>query len=418
MIEGNTAAEIAGSVRALIQTGALSEGDALPAIRDLAARAGVNRNTVAAAYAQLAAAGVVQTRRRGGTVVLGVPRSAGEGHAASDAAINLASGNPDRALLPSPAAAIAGYAAPLYGEPEVDPALDPLAADGIPAGHRLVLTHGAADGMERLLHLYLARGDRVAVEDPGYLAAIGMLRVNGYRAAPVPVDAAGMSAAGLRAALDAGARAVICTPRAHNPTGGGVTRERAAELRAVLTAYPAVTVIEDDHFSMISARRYHRITPEGHPRWAVVRSVAKFLGPDLRLALVRADPVTADRLAARLAAGSGWVSHLLQHCVARLWDAVPFDRVRDTYAGRIRLLTDALGERGIGVDPRTDGLNVWIPVPSEAEVVAGLAARGWVVRPGRDFAAGGAVAPAIRVTTSTITAAQATGFAAGLATLL
>ncbi|GLW27684.1 hypothetical protein [Actinoplanes regularis] len=39
-----------------------------------------------------------------------------------------------------------------------------------------------------------------------------------------------------------GARAVICTPRAHNPTGASLTTGRAARLRAVLAAYPEVLV--------------------------------------------------------------------------------------------------------------------------------------------------------------------------------
>jgi len=67
------------SVRAAIDAGALQAGDVLPSIRELSIRLGVNRNTVAAAYTQLAAAGVVASRRRGGTVVLGIPKLDGEG---------------------------------------------------------------------------------------------------------------------------------------------------------------------------------------------------------------------------------------------------------------------------------------------------------------------------------------------------
>jgi DNA-binding transcriptional MocR family regulator len=416
MIVGKSGAEITRSVRALVHAGSLPAGTALPAIRDLAERLGVNRNTVATAYAQLAAARVVETRRRGGTIVLGVPRLDGEGHAAAGDLVNLAGGNPDPALLPTLAEAISGYVPVLYGAPPVDERLRPLAGE-LPDPHRLVLTHGAADGMERLLNAHLTRGDQVAVEDPCFLAAIGALRVNGYRAAPVPVDAAGMSATALKAALDAGARAVICTPRAHNPTGVSLTAARAAELRSVLGAHPEVLVIEDDHFSMISARDYHRITPPGHPRWALVRSVSKFLGPDLRVAFVLADPATADRLSSRLGAASTWVSHLLQHVVVVLWESLPFAEIRDTYATRGRLLTDALRRHDIAGMAPSDGLNVWIPVPTET-VVAALAARGWAVRAGTDFAVGERPTPAIRVTTSTITPAQATAFAADLASLL
>ncbi|MFX5521787.1 transcriptional regulator PtsJ, partial [Acinetobacter baumannii] len=66
------------------------------------------------------------------------------------------------------------------------------------------------------------------------------------------VDAEGMTVEGLRAALADGVRAVICTPRAHHPTGASLTEQRAAQLREVLADHPYVLVIEDDHFSLLS----------------------------------------------------------------------------------------------------------------------------------------------------------------------
>ena len=47
----------------------LAPGDALPTVRQLAADLGINLNTVARAYRQLEAAGLVSTRRGRGTVV-------------------------------------------------------------------------------------------------------------------------------------------------------------------------------------------------------------------------------------------------------------------------------------------------------------------------------------------------------------
>lgn len=58
-ITGSTAAEIADSVRGLRERGTLRPGDALPPVRELAVRLGINRNTAVAAYRQLAGAGLV-----------------------------------------------------------------------------------------------------------------------------------------------------------------------------------------------------------------------------------------------------------------------------------------------------------------------------------------------------------------------
>ena len=118
----------------------------------------------------------------------------------------------------------------------------------------------------------------------------------------------------------------------------------------MLARHPHVLVIEDDHFWALSAAAYHRITPAEMPRWALVRSVAKFLGPDLRVALVAADEETADRLHARLGPATTWVSHLLQHAVAGMLADPRIerlrDRARDAYAERAALLVDALRARG------------------------------------------------------------------------
>ena len=53
----------------MIEGGQLETGDRLPSSRLLAANLGVNRNTVARAYAQLRDEGLVESRRRGGMVV-------------------------------------------------------------------------------------------------------------------------------------------------------------------------------------------------------------------------------------------------------------------------------------------------------------------------------------------------------------
>src|SRR6185312_3682080 len=139
-----------------------------------------------------------------------------------------------------------GYEPSLYGVPAEDERLAAWARERfgreLPGGFGVVVTHGAVDAIERLLAVHLTRGDAVAVEDPCFLAHISTLRLNGFTAVPVAVDAQGMSVPGLEAALDAGVRAVICTPRAQNPTGASLTRARAQALRAVLARHPHVLV--------------------------------------------------------------------------------------------------------------------------------------------------------------------------------
>lgn len=61
--------QLAWRLRSAIERGELAPGDRLPSLRDAADEAGVNVNTVRAAYAKLEAAGVVITEQGRGTFV-------------------------------------------------------------------------------------------------------------------------------------------------------------------------------------------------------------------------------------------------------------------------------------------------------------------------------------------------------------
>jgi DNA-binding transcriptional MocR family regulator len=395
-ITGATASEIAASVRALHERGALRRGDALPPVRELAAQLQVNRNTAVAAYRLLAQAGVVTARGRAGTVIAGLEAVAQEGYAQDSVLRDIGTGNPDPRRIPQPSAALAGAIGRpvLYGEPVIDPALEERALawvrDDLPDQTvRITVTNGAVDAVERLLAQALLRDDAVALEDPCFLASIHTVRLGGYRAVPVPVDAEGMTVDGLRAALAAGVRAVICTPRAQNPTGATLSPARAAELRAVLADHPYVLVIEDDHFSMLSQRRYETLIGPGHRRFALIRSVSKFLGPDMCLAVAATDPETAERLAFRLSPGTTWVSHILQRLVlAQLTDETALAEIADAgrhYAERNSDFAAELTARGLPAEP-ADGLNLWVELPVQARTVAErLMRRGWLARTGDEF---------------------------------
>jgi DNA-binding transcriptional MocR family regulator len=312
---------------------------------------------------------------------------------------DVATGNPDPALIPDPTPALASIVGRpvLYGEPVIDSGLDAWAHDWMRADltgqeFRITVTSGAVDAVERLLAQALMRDDAVALEDPCFLASIHTVRLGGYRAVPVPVDEEGMTVDGLRAALDAGVRAVICTPRAQNPTGAGLSARRAAELRGLLADHPYVLVIEDDHFSLLSRRPYESLIGPGHRRFALVRSVSKFLGPDMCLALAATDPETADRLAMRLSPGTTWVSHLLQRLtLAQLTDAgvrAQIEQARDHYASRNDRFAERLRRNGLDT-PSADGLSLWVELPLAARTVAErLMRRGWLARTGDEFALG------------------------------
>jgi DNA-binding transcriptional MocR family regulator len=414
-IRGNSGQEIAASIERAIEQGALAPGETLPPVRALAGKLGVSPTTVSAAFGDLRSRGLVVTHERSRSQVSWRPPLGGalRRPAIPAGARDLASGNPDPKLLPDPTPFLRRLDPPtqLYGGEPTVPQLRTLAeaelgAAGI-GSDAIAVTSGALDGIERALQANTRPGDLVAVEDPGFAGLFDLLRALGLALRPVPIDAKGMLPDELAAALEEGASAVVLNPRGQNPTGASLDQKRARELRTALKRAPAALVVEDDHLGPIAGVPRVSLTA-GRERWASALSLAKSLGPDLRLAVLAGDERTISRVRGRQAVGPQWVSHLLQHLVAAMWaDAsvsAVLERAADTYRERRERFLDALAERGIETSA-TAGIAAWIPVPEEAPVVQSLLAQGWAVMPGAPFRLRSD--RAIRITTSTLAGGDA-----------
>ncbi|MEU1925403.1 aminotransferase class I/II-fold pyridoxal phosphate-dependent enzyme [Streptomyces albogriseolus] len=425
-ISGRRAAEISASIERAVGEGALQPGELLPPMRELAMRLEVNPNTVAAAYRTLRERGVIETAGRRGSRVRPKPATTAREMIRVEVppgVRDLSDGNPDPALLPALAGAFAAAAAQgdkepvLYGHAPVDPELERLAragldADGVPHGP-VAVTSGALDAVERVLAAHLRPGDAVVVEDPGWGSLLDLVPALGLRTVPVALDDEGPLPDGVRRALEGGARALIVTDRAQNPTGAALSAERAEALRAVLAGHPETLLIEDDHGHHIVDLPLHPLAGVTH-RWAFSRSAAKAYGPDLRLAVLTGDALTLDRVRGRQRLGPGWVSLTLQRAVARLWadGAVDPAAVAARYGERRDALAAALNRRGVAAHGRS-GMNLWVPVPDETGAVARLLHAGWAVAPGARFRM--STPPGVRVTVSTLTHTEIEPLAEALA---
>lgn len=395
-------------------------------MRALARELAVSPTTVAAAYRDLRQRGVLVSHDRSRTVVGHRPPLSGRLSPDIPAgAVDLTSGNPDPDLLPDLAPALASLTSGqlLYGAEPGHPALleratEALRADGVATDH-LAVVGGAHDGIERVLEVHLRVGDRIAVEDPGYIGSLDLMRAMGLSPVPVAIDDEGPTPDGLAAALDREVQAFLVVPRAQNPTGATLSAARRRELRALLDQHPGVLVIEDDHAAAVAGPALHPLADPDRERWAMVRSVAKGLGPDLRVAVLTGDQDTVARVLGRQRLGTGWVSHVLQAIAADTWtravDDGTLDHAASTYAERRQALVDALAEHDLAAHG-VSGLNVWVPVPEEVPVVQGMAARGWAVQAGEPFRID--APPAIRITTAALPTERAGAVAAHLAAVL
>lgn len=416
---GSTARAIVASVEAAVRAGRLQPGDPLPAVRRLADERQVSPSTVAAAYRELRRRGVVYGAGRGGTRVRERPPIGLHLQVAPPPGVrSLLSGGPDPGLLPEPPRLRRTWRR-AYGEAPVLPRLEVLAAehlaaDGLDPRH-LAVVSGALDGVERLLSSWLAVGDRVVVEDPGYTAVLDLVAAMGFVPVPVPLDDAGVRPEPLAEALRRGAEAVVLTPRAQNPTGTAWDVSRAARLASIFRRHPDVLVVEDDHAGPVAG--VPSLTAcRGLTRWAVVRSVSKWLGPDMRLAMLIGDETTVARVEGRQALGIGWVSYVLQGMVADLLEDPgtrrSLARARTVYERRRGALLQELRTRGLAATG-TSGLTTWVPVGDEDGVTARLAGAGWAVSPGQRFRL--SAPPGIRVASALLEPAEARAFAGDFA---
>jgi DNA-binding transcriptional MocR family regulator len=426
-ISGKTAVDIAASFEKAFLAGAADSDGALPTVRRLAVSLGVSPTTVAAAYKLLRNRGLVVGQGRQGTRVAirplspitPVPPTVPVGTR------DLATGEPDGSLLPSLDHTLrtiqlepresgigpdrAGLVA--FASSEFD-------ADDIPAGAVAVVS-GGLDAIERILREHLRAGDRIALEDPAFPGIVDLVRASGYGVVPFAVDDEGPVPGAVDAALARRCHAIVVTPRAQDPTGAALSQTRAAELREVLRRFPRVALIEHDCAGPVAGMPLQTLRNSSHERWAVVRSLSKFLGPDLRVAVMAGDDVTIARVRGRQALGARWVSHILQQLALTLW-ADPahgrrIARAREIYTQRRTAAIAALSAQGIPAHGRS-GFNVWVPVRDERGVVRALAEKGWAVAAGERFRIQSAAG--IRVTVSTLSVEDAARFASDLAGVL
>lgn len=395
-ISGDSAQGIFESVRQLTKNGDLKAGDTLPPVRELAEQLNVNRNTVSSAYQRLSKAGIAITQGRLGTRIC-QDINAGEQEGATETELfDLADGSPRKTWLPdlNAVAALTPLNQYLYGEATILPHILDYGrrwfAGACPTTFDLTLCNGAIDTLERMMAAHLIPGDKVVVEDPCYISSANAIRLAGMQVIGAVVDRQGMCPHALESALEKGAKAVLITPRAHNPTGASITAERADALKQVLSRYPDVIVMEDDHFSLLATTEHHSVIPHSTRNWAIYRSVSKGLGPDLRMAFVAADHESVKRINTRLAPGMSWVSRVLQAMVYTCLTTDTFQRhladAKAHCADRRNTLIDALKHENITPAHTIDGLNVWVPVEQDCQAAAfALSQKGWLVRPGSSF---------------------------------
>ncbi|WP_066059366.1 PLP-dependent aminotransferase family protein [Halioglobus sp. HI00S01] len=320
-----------------IRDGLWSEGQRLPASRQIASDLGVSRNTVTGALSQLIAEGFLVARPGSGTFVAAgferhqpeavnwqqQPQLPGLSHYGTALAakampevhvqLPFTLGIPDLRAFPlsvwnrvqrqqQDRLHLLGYDGYQGYAPLREALADYLRVSRQVQCHadQIVITQGAQQAISLCAQVLLDPGDPVLVENPGYVGARRALQAHAAALTPVDVDHRGLQPAQLPAA--SAAKIMYITPTHHYPLGGIMSAPDRLELLD-WAARTGTWLIEDDYDSEF---HFH-----GHPIAALqgmaaqtpvlyLGSFSKTLFPALRLGyLVLPEPLVGSFLHAK-----------------------------------------------------------------------------------------------------------------------
>jgi GntR family transcriptional regulator/MocR family aminotransferase len=344
------------------------------------------------AFEQLAADGLLVSRRGAGTAVAGsgvAPPSVRSGPPRASESLQpapippLHPGSPDPALFPR-AAWRRAYQDALrdlpdgglgYGDPtglpelrsELAAYLGRVRAAAVDASS-IVVTTGASQALALLATALRHAGETaIGVEDPGSEPIRTHLVTHDLRPVPIPVDGDGLVVGDLAAS---GVRAVVVTPAHQFPLGHVLAPARRAQLVAWARETGGL-VIEDDYDAEF---RYDR-DPVGTVQFlgpdvvALVGTVSKALAPALRLGWVAPPSAWHERIAALKFAADGGGPALEHAAFARFLATGGYDRhlrrSRRVYRQRRDATVAALAEHlpGARVSGVAAGLHLVVELP-------------------------------------------------------
>ncbi|HEY4569436.1 MAG TPA: PLP-dependent aminotransferase family protein [Kribbella sp.] len=379
--------QLAEQFRTAVLDGRLQAGHRLPSTRDLARELSVSRSVLQAAYDQLHAEGWIEGRTGAGTFVTDVAplQPAVRRHTPHppDPSAELLSLRPGIPYIgPTPDAGwrrawrtVSTQSPPRgYDDAAGLPALRAALADhvgrvrGIACGPENVLvTNGTVHGLRLLLTVTSRPGDRIAIEDPGYLNAVVAARDHQLEIVDIPVDRNGMRVS----ALTDDVPTVYVTPSHQYPLGGRLPVARRNELVRWARRTGAL-LIEDDYDSEF---RYDvaplpALAQLDLERVVHLGTLSKTLSPALRLGWLVASEPMIDQLATFRAASGDWPGWPMQAALLAMLRDGYLDqavrRGRRLYADRRTYTCNVLSPYGriIGQDA---GLHITLLLPDHVD---------------------------------------------------
>jgi GntR family transcriptional regulator / MocR family aminotransferase len=424
-------------LRQAILSGRLIPGQRLPSTRSLSQSLCISRTTITQSYAQLECEGYLQSTRGSGTFVckqlpddlvntapiesshhtgnLAIPLSA-YGHSVNDLVlpadnygeINFGYGRPAldkfpillwRQLLSRHCRLqkeVLSYTSDSQGYRPLREAIACYISQSRAvkcSAEQIIIVNGSQQALDLITRLLINRGDWIALEDPGYLAARRAFLAQGACLFPVPVDSDGVIVSQITTGIVPNIKLVYVTPSHQFPTGTLLSLPRRLELLAWAQKSGAM-IIEDDYDSeyRYGERPIPALQGLDHSNSVIyVGTFSKVLFPALRLGYL----VVPQHLVSVFTRAK-WLSDrqsalLEQHALTDFINeghlARHIRRMRSLYHQRRQVLVQSLvshfGEK-VTILGENAGMHLMIKLQSslsDVEIVAQAARLGVGIRP-------------------------------------
>lgn len=415
-------------IRRDIESGAIAAGAKLPSKRAFAKHLGVSLITVEGAYQQLVAEGYVRAEPRKGyfASALELPPAARKevvrrpetALPADDGPVplvaDLATGSVASDLFPcslwaktlrdvlahEPERTLLGET-PAAGSLRLREALAAhlRAFRGLEVNPAQIVVGSGAQTLYTFIVQLVGRRSHFAVEDPGYPRLTSIYRANDVVLSHVPLDAAGIDIAALRAS---GANVAHLMPSHQYPTGLVTPVSRRYELLGWAAEELGRYLVEDDYdceFRLAGRPIPAMKSIDATDRVIYVNTFARSLGPSFRIGYAVLPAHLAERFARDLGFYSCTVSTVEQLALARFIENGDFERHVNRMRVHYRAVKDALvdalvaspaGDR-MTIEGADAGLHFLLRINSpatEAQLVAAARKEGVALTPLSAFCLG------------------------------
>ena len=163
----------------------------------------------------------------------------------------------------------------------------------------VIITSGASQALQLIADAFVNPGDIVLTEDPSYLGALRIFSIAGANVIQLGMDQHGVDIGQLELILYATKKRIALfytAPVFHNPTGRCISRQRMADVAAILAQH-GVPLVQDLVYAELA---YDDTAPEfveAGLNVINVHSFSKIAGPGLRVGWVLAETPIVQRLA-------------------------------------------------------------------------------------------------------------------------